>query len=239
MLLALIWSLTAYFSPFLISSSPGNLNVSTLYKNPSAVFFAPSLIPPKSEIDFSLSKFSYIPQFTACSFSFGHKGQALGIQYLGTKEINEKLVALGTSKEWEKLNFGFSVNVLEKFYYEFASRNLGASLSISKASENLAYGLFGSFNISTKEKFYGLFLLINSSVGKTYLDFNYFGNTKIFSVCQELNVLPFVDLTFGLCNYPKIFSLGLSVKNYIKPSVNFRYFPDLGFITTWGIEYTL
>ena len=233
-----VFCLISYSSVLPLSAQLTANNPSSLWGHPSAVFFIPSLIGEKTKLESSLTSFTFLASFKIYGFSFSYNKVAIGMQYVGTKDINEKFYALGFSKKLKDVDFGLSISVNEKDFEDFISRKILGTLAFSKSVEDLCFGASFSNNLSMMENSLNFFVILIESFGRTYIDYIFYQNDRTFSLSQEFNVLPLLNLSLGYSKDPEQYFAGLYLKSYIKPAISIRYLQNLGYVITSGIEYT-
>lgn len=212
--------------------------IASLLGSSDAIFYAPSLLSKAKKIGMSVTTLSYIPELRIFSFSLGFQGSSIASSFIGTSKINEKNLLIGTTKPLEVCQAGLSLKLTEKSYEEMNSRSLSVLASLSNNSTEIIYGLATLYESMSKTINTTIFSGIQNSLGSTYLNLTFQKGLKTFSIAHDFTILPLLNFSFGLINNPKSYFIGFSVRNYLKPSVNFRYIPELGFVTTFGIEYT-
>ncbi len=203
-----------------------------------AIFYAPSLLGKSGKIGMSVTTLSYVPELRIFSFSLSNKGSCIASSFMGTSDINEKSLFVGTTKHVEACQAGFSIKLTEKSYEEINTKSLSILASLSNNSSEIIYGIAGLYELPGRKVNTTIFSSIRNSLGNIYFNLAFQGGLKIFSIAQDLTILPLINLSIGLINNPKSYYLGFCIRNYIKPAVSFIYIPELGFATTCGIEYT-
>ncbi|MGB9910833.1 MAG: hypothetical protein ACPLN0_07105 [Candidatus Hydrothermia bacterium] len=212
--------------------------ITSLYNTSDAVFYAPSLIGEKLDITANITSYSFAKEFHDYAFSIKYERVGAGIHFKGTKNINEKSLYVASSRELNTISMGLGFTIQDRFYYELSSKSFGILASVSNKTSELLYGATTLLDLSGQTFTTSLFASFNSSFGVTHLNLTITDGIKSFSIAQDLSIFPLINLSFGSTNYPSCYFVGLFLKNYIKPLINFRYLPDLGFVTTSGIEYT-
>lgn len=230
--------LFSYFSLIPHSAIMRSFCITSLYNTSDAVFYAPSLIGEKLDVTMNITTYSFAKEFHDYAFSINYERVGAGFHFKGTKNINEKSLYVASSRELNTISMGLGFMIKDRFYYEINSSSLGLLASVSNKSSDILYGATTLLDLSGKTSTTSLFVSFKSSFGVTHLNLTITDGIKSFSIAQDLSILPLINLSFGSTNYPSCYFVGLFLKNYIKPLINFRYLPDLGFVTTSGIEYT-
>ncbi|MDI6851496.1 MAG: hypothetical protein QMD82_06130 [bacterium] len=233
-----IFYVISYSSVLPFSAQLIATNSSSLWGHPSAVFFTPSLIGEKTKLESSITSFIFLTSFKIYGFSFSYNKVAIGMQYVGTRDINEKYYVFGFSRKLRDVDFGLSILVNEKDFEGFASREILGTLALSRGVEDIIFGASFTKNTSTMKNSLNIFAILIESLGCTYIDYIFYQNERTFSLSQEFNVLPLLTLSIGYSKDPDQYFVGLYLKSYIKPAISLRYLQNLGYVITSGIEYT-
>ncbi len=222
-----------------ISTNLYACNASSLNGHPSTLAYIPSNIDPKTRLEFSLSSFSNIPETRICSAFLSHKVVGIGVVYMGDKEINENHFVIGTKKEINEVFIGGSLILVQRNFDRFQNFDLITNLGVSKFLEDIGFGAVLKRLWKTASNSLGLFCNIKEDFGKTFIDlYFYTKGDKGFSLSQELRITDFLILSLGYSKNPDIYHFGVTIPNYIRPSFACKFSQHLGFITSWGIEYT-
>ncbi len=224
---------------FSISTNLYACNASSLNGHPSTLAYIPSNIDPKTRLEFSLSSFSNIPETRICSAFLSHNSVGIGVVHMGDNEINENHFIIGTKREINEVHIGSSLTLVQRNFERFQSFDLITNLGASKFNDNFGFGAAFKRLWKNPSNSLSLFCTIKEDFGKTFIDL-YFctKGDKGLSLSQELRITDFLILSLGYSKNPEIYHLGLTIPNYLKPSFACKYSEDLGFITSWGIEYT-
>jgi hypothetical protein len=230
--------LPLYLQILPVSAFLKGYNPSTLQNNPQTVFYIPSLLSEKRKIDVSTAFYAFLPEFRIHSISFGYQRVAIAFSYAGSPTVNEKNYSIGTSRRLGDLDAGFSSNLIERTYSFFRDRDIHVNLSISKSASEIVFGAGFLHGLRSREYTSFLFACFKEQWGNTYVDLNLQSDSRTFSVCQDLYILPFINLSFGMSQNPVCYFAGISLRNYIGASFNIRFIENLGYVKSSGIEYT-
>jgi len=227
-----------YFQIIPFSANLRGCNLSSLNGSPSTVLYVPSLIGEERKLELTSSTFSYLPELKTYGLSFGYKHVAVSLSFVGDSSINEKIYSIGATRKKSIIDLGFSINLCEKQYCQFSKQELSLNIAVSKYSEGVLFGTGFQHSWNSKETSSMLFASFSEEWGVTYFDLMVSQGDRIFSVAQDLYLLPFVVLSFGMSQNPNTYFASISFRNYIKPSLSFRFLENLGYINSSGIEYT-